>query len=112
MNKKNASPGILINEKVISEQTQTLSSFFRKKSEELQDKIGEGFKTLYPQEKIAEKLNISVDQLRQKLYGKKPLTRDWLIAICAAYGLDDYDTSEALRICNMPTLDDVSKREE
>ena len=111
MNKKNASSGKLINEKVISEQTQTLSSFFRKKSEGLQGKIGEGFKTLYPQEKIAEKLNISVDQLRQKLYGKKPLTRDWLIAICAAYGLDDYDTSEALRICNMPTLDDVSKRE-
>lgn len=112
MNKKITSSGKLINETFISEQTQTLSSFFRQKSEELQDKIGEGVKTLYPQEKIAEKLNISVDQLRQKIYGKKPLSRDWLIAICAAYGLDDYDTSEALRICNMPTLDDVSKREE
>ena len=112
MNKKNTSPDKLINERIISEQTQTLSSFFRKKSETLQENIGEGFKTLYPQKEIAKKLNISVDQLRQKLYGKKPLTRDWLIAICAAYGLDDYDTSEALSICNMPTLDDVSKREE
>lgn len=110
--KSTDSPGKLINEQEITEKTQTLSSFFREKSEQLQDKIGSGFKTLYPQEKIAEKLNISVDQLRQKIYGKKPLTRDWLIAICAAYGLDDYDTSEALSICNMPTLDDVSKREE
>lgn len=112
MNKKNTSPDKLINERVISEQTQTLSSFFREKSESLQEKIGVGFKTLYPQKEIAKKLNISVDQLRQKLYGKKPLTRDWLIAICAAYGLDDCDTSEALSICNMPTLDDGSKREE
>ena len=72
MSGKSSAPGKLISETVISERTQTLSSFFREKSEELQDKIGEGFKTLYPQEKIAEKLNISVDQLRQKLYGKKP----------------------------------------
>ena len=111
MKNSNDRPDKLINEVEIIEHSQTLSSFFREKSECLQEQIGEGFKTLYPQEKIASKLNISVDQLRQKLYGKKPLTRDWLIAICAAYGLDDFDTSTALSICNMPTLDDVSNRE-
>lgn len=102
----------LLNERIVEQRTHSLSAFFRKKSEQLQDSIGYGGSTLYPQEKIAEKLNISVDQLRQKIYQKKPLTRDWLIAICAAYGLDDYDTSEALSICNMPTLDDISNREE
>lgn len=111
MNFKTKTPSILKAEQVIENSSMTLSTFFREKGEVLQETIGEGFSTLYPQEKVASKLNISVDQLRQKIYGKKPLTRDWLIAICAAYGLDDFDTSDALSICNMPTLDDASKRE-
>ncbi len=112
MNNKNKISEKLKNEEIITEQSQTLSLFLREKGKELQEKIGIDDKTLYPQEKIAEKLNISVDQLHQKIYGKKPLTRDWLIAICAAYGLDDCDTSRALSICDMPTLDDASRREE
>ena len=111
MNFKNGTPDKLIDEQVYKTESQSLSAFFRKKGEILQELIGDSFSTLYPQEKIAARLNISVDQLRQKLYGKKPLTRDWLIAICAAYGLDDCDTSDALSISNMPTLDDVSNRE-
>ena len=89
-----------------------LSCFFRKKGEQLQERIGDDFKNLYPQEKIADLLNISIDQFRKKIYRRKPLTRDWLIAICAAYGLDDGETSEALSICDMPTLDDASNREQ
>lgn len=93
MNFKNGTPDKLIDEQVYKTESQSLSAFFRKKGEILQELIGDSFSTLYPQEKIAARLNISVDQLRQKLYGKKPLTRDWLIAICATYGLDDCDTS-------------------
>lgn len=108
---KKSSSNILLDEREIEDSTLSLSAFFRKKGKELQEKIGEGFRSLYPQEKLAERLNISIDQFRQKIYGKKPLSRDWLIAICAVYGLDEFDTSEALRISNMPTLDDASKRE-
>lgn len=90
---------------------ESLSAFFRIKSEELQAKIEKGSMKLYPQQEIANLLKISKDQLQQKLYRKKPITREWLIAICAAYGLDDADTSEALSICDMATLDDASKRE-
>lgn len=109
---KNKNPKLLFAEKEISSKRQSLSTFFREKSLLLQEELGEGYTSLYPQDKIASKLNISVDQLRQKLYEKKPLTRDWLIAICAAYGLDDMETSDALSICNMPTLDDASPRED
>lgn len=106
-----SSSNILLDEREIENSTLSLSAFFREKGKELQKKADESFRLLYPQEKLAEQLNISVDQFRQKIYGKKPLSRDWLIAICAAYGLDEPDTSEALRISNMPTLDDASKRE-
>ena len=85
MNYKNSIPNKLIDEQLYKKESPSLSAFFREKGVVLQENIGEGFSTLYPQEKIAARLNISVDQLRQKLYGKKPLTRDWLIAICAAY---------------------------
>lgn len=106
---------ILISEETIDSKNpknQSLSSFFREKSEILQKELNNGVYTLYPQKAIAEKLNISVKQLQQKLYGQKPLTRDWLIAICAAYGLNAGATSDALSICNMPRLDDDVEREE
>lgn len=102
---------VLYDQQEITLGYESLSAFFRIKSEELQEKIGTDFKKLYPQQEIADRLNISKDQLQQKIYLKKPLTRDWLIAICAAYGLDDAETSDALSICDMPTLDDVSNRE-
>lgn len=106
-----SSSNILLDEREIENSTLSLSAFLREKGKELQEKADGSFHSLYPQKKLAEQLNISVDQFRQKIYGKKPLSRDWLIAICAAYGLDEPDTSEALRISNMPTLDDTSKRE-
>ena len=96
-----------------------LSEFLREKGKALkiiEDKnetqnTDRGLTTLYPLERIAKRLNISVDQLHQKIYRKKKLTRDWLIAICAAYGLDSYETDEALIICDMPGLNDTSTRE-
>ncbi len=98
----------LIEEKEV-ETLPTLSAYLREKGTKL-FKEGEEAK-LYPQEKIAEKLNISRDQLRKKIYNPRLLTRDWLIAICAAYGLKESETSDALRICNFPTIDDNSPRE-
>lgn len=69
---KNKNPKLLFAEKEISSKRQSLSTFFREKSLLLQEELGEGYTSLYPQDKIASKLNISVDQLRQKLYEKKP----------------------------------------
>ena len=112
----------LLDETEIEEpgQPQKLSEFFREKGirlKEIEDKrdpgsnTDRGLTTLYPQDKIAKRLDISVDQFHQKIYRKKPLTRDWLIAICAAYGLGPGDTDDALSICGMPRLDDSSTRE-
>lgn len=86
-----------------------LTSFFIEKRIELQKAIGNN----QIQKTIAEDyLGISTEQLRKKINKNKPLTRDWLIAICAAHGLDDAETTDALIICNMPTLDDGSTREQ
>lgn len=94
------------------EKQESFSQYLRKKSKQLQDIVGEGDRKLYPQNEVANLLGVSVQQLRQKIYQKKPLTRDWVIAICAAYGLNEDATNEALILCNMPTFDANVRREE
>lgn len=103
---------MIIEEKYIWNK-ETLSSFFRKAGERLQEEVGEGLGKLYRQKQIAQRLDISVEQLRKKIYRKENdrLTRDWIIALCAAYGCDDAMTDEALIICGEPTIDDSSPRE-
>ena len=102
----------LVNEIEVENNDLSLSEFFREKRKSLQDRLGEGLRSYYPMEKIAEGLNISKEMLQHKLYKKKPLTRDWLIAICAAYGLNDKETDDALIICQMPRLDALIARED
>lgn len=105
------------NEKLANERTvkdkESLSEYFREKRKELQNNVGFGKRRdYYPIEKIAESLGISKDMLQKKLNRQKPITRDWLIAICAAYGLNSEDTDKALTICNMPRLDAEIDRED
>lgn len=101
---------------VESEDQRTLPDFFKKRRKKLQRKIqqkaGTSFAEYYPLDNIVALLNISKDLLRKKLNGQKPLTRDWLIAICAAHGLNSSDTDEALVIAKMPRLDDGERKGE
>lgn len=104
---------ILVNEREVETRGLSLSEYFREKRKTLQDLSGEGKRRSYfPMEKIAANLDISTDMLQQKLYRKKPLTRDWLIAISAAHGLDNDETDQALIICGCPRLDAEIGRED
>lgn len=104
---------ILISERDVETSGLSLSEFFREKRKKLQDMPGEGTRRVYyPMKKIAASLDISTDMLQQKLYRKKPLTRDWLIAISAAHGLDNNETDEALIKGGWPRLDADLGRED
>ena len=59
----------------------------------------------------ANRLNISEQMLQKKLY-HKDTSREWIIAICAAYGINAKLTSEALTMYNHPSLDFEAEREE
>lgn len=104
---------ILVSERDVETSGLSLSEFFREKRKKLQDMPGEGARRVYyPMKKIAASLDISTDMLQQKLYRKKPLTRDWLIAISAAHGLDNNETDEALIKVGWPRLDADIGRED
>lgn len=106
---------VLCDQEIVNDlKPKTLSVFLREKGKILQENeyVGDGFRELYPQEKIAEQLNISLAQLRNKIYRKKPITREWIIAIAAAYGLGEDGANEALKICEMPGMDANVRREE
>ena len=71
---------ILVNEREVETSELSLSEYFREKRKTLQDLSGEGKRRRYfPMDIIAANLDISTDMLQQKLYRKKPLTREWLI---------------------------------
>lgn len=59
---------------------------------------------------VASRLDISTAMLRKKLY-HKDLSRDWIIAICGAYGFDANQAGNALFICSQPCFDDEVKRD-
>ena len=100
-----------IDEKVI-EPNKTLSEIFRAQRLELQQVIGDDDGgEYYPQEKIAVLLEISQEQLRKKLNRQKRLTRDWLIAICAAHGLDANKSCDALIAGELPRFDESVRRD-
>lgn len=65
----------------------------------------------YPMGKITAALGVSRDLLRKRLNGSKKLTRDWLVAICAAYGLDENESCDALVAGGMPRFDEEIKRD-
>lgn len=90
----------------------SLSEYFRLMRKELEINVGHvKRRDFYPIGKIAESLNISKNMLQKKINGEKTLTRDWLIAICAAHGLDNIETDDALLISGMARLDAEQSRE-
>lgn len=66
---------------------------------------------MFSKESVAQRLGISVDMLNKKLY-HRDTSREWIIAICAANGLDAKQTSEALIKYDHPSLDIESDRDE
>lgn len=112
MNNSEGKKETLINEQIIDAKAPSLSAYLKEKRKSLRDCSGGGNRRkYYPMKKIADSLGISIDMLQQKVYGKKPMTRDWLIAICAAHGLDNNETNTALTMCGMPRLDRKIPRE-
>ena len=87
---------------------QSFSEFIRDKRKELQYQVGTGKRReFFPLKTLADNLGISKAVLEGKIYqkpGKGP-SRDWVIAISAALGLNSFDTNEALLLCAYPQLD-------
>lgn len=99
---------VLKNEENVEPSTVTLSEFFKQQRKELQIQAGTGKRReFFPLQTIADNLGISKDMLEGKIYRKpgKPLTRDWIIAISAAHGMNSDYTSNALLLCEYPRLD-------
>jgi len=61
---------------------------------------------------IADLVGLTPEVLRKKIYQQRPMTRDCLIAICAAHGMDDLMTSKILIKNEMPGLDDHLSRDD
>lgn len=65
---------------------------------------------LLSREYVAKRLGIKEDMLQKKLY-HRDTSRDWIIAICAAYGLDAAVTDDALILYDWPGLDKYADRD-
>jgi len=82
-----------------------LPEYFKKQRRVLQQANSELGDEFCSTQKIAENLELSADMLQKKLNGSKPLSREWLIAICAAFGLDCIRTNKVLNFASYPKLD-------
>ncbi len=92
-------------EREIDDEIVGLPEYFKKQRKFLQQINSElGYESCSIQ-KIAENLEISVDMFQKKLNGGKPLSREWLVAICAAFGLDNIRTNKVLNFAGYPKLD-------
>ena len=94
-----------------------LGVYFRERGKQLQDqgKSGEGKfdgHKLLSHKIIAERMGISVEELRKKLYGRREFSRDWLALLCAAYGLDSNAAEKVFRMVDKASLDAGVRREE
>lgn len=54
---------------------------------------------------MTKNLELSTNMLQKELNGSKPLSREWLIAICAAFGLDFIRINKVLNFAGYPKLD-------
>lgn len=88
-------------ERKIDSEIVGLPEYFKKQRKILRQADSEFCST----QKIAENLELSADMLQKKLNGSKPLSREWLIAICVAYGLDCIRTNKVLNFAGYPKLD-------
>lgn len=86
----------------VKEDIISLSRYFRNQLNKLNEVSGDD---KYSIDKIARNLEISGDMLQKKLNGSKPLSREWLIAICAAFGLGGCETNKLLNFAGYSQLD-------
>ncbi len=91
-----------------------ISSVFQERKKEANDKgkstLKEEKPELFSQENVAKRLGISKSMLRKKLYHKNT-SREWIIAICTAYGLNSYEIIIPLTKYGWPSLDNQVDRE-
>lgn len=88
--------------------------FADEKRKELETNVGTNRnRKYYPLKKIADNLGLTVEMLQKRINKEKPSkSRDCIIAICAALGLDSFDTNDALIMYDyMPSLDPDNPRE-
>lgn len=89
----------------------SLSDIFRAKRYQLQDYESTGKRKYYPWQEIEKLVGLSKDIIRKKLQLSRSMTRDCLIAICAAHGMDATETSMILLKCGMHRLDEELPRD-
>lgn len=90
--------------------THSLSEIFRYRRSSLPTPSWK--RDAFPLEAIADLVGLTPEVLRKKIYQQRPMTRDCLIAICAAHGMDDLMTSKILVKNEMPGLDDNLTRDD
>lgn len=83
--------------------THSLSEIFRYRRSNLQNTSWK--RDALSLEAIADLVGLTTEVLRKKIYQQRPMTRDCLIAICAAHGMDSDMTSRILVKNDMPGLD-------
>lgn len=74
--------------------THSLSEIFRYRRSNLQNTSWK--RDALSLEAIADLVGLTTEVLRKKIYQQRPMTRDCLIAICAAHGMDSDMTSRIL----------------
>lgn len=92
-------------EKEIDSEIIGLPEYFKRQRKILHQANSELGDEFCSTQKMAENLELSADMLQKKLNGSKPLSREWLIAICAAFGLDCIRTNKVLNFAGFPKLD-------
>lgn len=92
-------------EKEIDSEIIGLPEYFKRQRKILHQANSELGDEFCSTQKMAENLELSTDMLQKKLNGSKPLSREWLIAICAAFGLDCIRTNKVLNFAGYPKLD-------
>lgn len=83
--------------------THSISEIFRYRRSNLQNTSWK--RDALSLEAIADLVGLTTEVLRKKIYQQRPMTRDCLIAICAAHGMDSDMTSRILVKNDMPGLD-------
>ena len=83
--------------------THSISEIFRYRRSNLQNTTWK--RDALSLEAISDLVGLTTEVLRKKIYQQRPMTRDCLIAICAAHGMDSDMTSRILVKNDMPGLD-------
>lgn len=83
--------------------THSISEIFRYRRSNLQNTSWK--RDALSLEAVADFVGLTTEVLRKKIYQQRPMTRDCLIAICAAHGMDSDMTSRILVKNDMPGLD-------